>query len=360
MLKQFVVPVAYCIVTFTMIFVLFDLFDDLPKFREAQTPFGLICTYYGYMILTGLDYLLPASLLLGSLYALWQMARHHEVMAMRSSGLSLTRIMLPLLGAGFLLSLSMFAIKENISAHAAQWVAEFKERQRSDMPSFKIHRNVAFFNSIDRRDWVVGTFDEEYPYRFENVRILEERPDRTRMREWQVLRAEYLDGQWWFYGAQYRLFDEADQPVGGWIPPEQDINHIEQAPFTKESAKDFIISVRPWEYLSTREMLHYLQSHPRLSEKAREKYRYDVHARLAAPWACLVVILLGIPAGVNSGRRDALSGILTTLGLFFGFYALGQLGMVIGRSSTFPAWSGAWLTNIVFMSAGIYMLWKLR
>ncbi len=360
MLRQFIVPVTYCIVTFTMIFVLFDLFDDLPKFREAQVPASTIALYYGCMIMIGLDYLLPASLLLGSLYALWQMARHHEVMAMRSSGLSLSRIMLPLLAVGLALSVIMLIVKETAYPQASQWITDFKETRRHEGPVYKIHRHVAHFNSIDRRNWVVGTFDEESPHRLNDVSILEERPDRTRKREWQVLRAEYLDNQWWFYGARQRVFDGTDQPVGGWNPETQDIANVFQAPFTRESPDDFLIAVRQWEFLSIREMLHYLKNHPDLSKTAATRRRYDIHARFAAPWACLVVIMLGIPAGVSSGRRDALTGIITTLGLFFGFYALGQLGMIIGRSGSVPPWTGAWLTNLVFMAGGTTMLWKLR
>ena len=67
-LRQFFVPLAYCLLTFCMLFVIFDLFEHLSDFIDAKTPFLQILRYYFYYFPSMLVYILPISLLLGLLY----------------------------------------------------------------------------------------------------------------------------------------------------------------------------------------------------------------------------------------------------------------------------------------------------
>ncbi len=100
-LRSLFVPTAYCLLTFCMLFVLFDLFDHLSDFIDAQTPFLQIVRYYFYILPAMLVFIVPISLLLGLLYGLWQLSKNNELTAMRASGVSLMRLTIPIMLAGW-------------------------------------------------------------------------------------------------------------------------------------------------------------------------------------------------------------------------------------------------------------------
>ena len=86
LLREYLVPVAYCLSAFGMVFVIYDLFDHLARFMDAKTPWTSSGLYYLCMLAQSIEFLVPASLLLATLYTLWHLARNNEITAMRACG----------------------------------------------------------------------------------------------------------------------------------------------------------------------------------------------------------------------------------------------------------------------------------
>jgi hypothetical protein len=74
----------------------------------------------------------------------------------------------------------------------------------------------------------------------------------------------------------------------------------------------------------------------------------DFHYRLAAPWLCIIVILLGVPFGMHTGRRGMGMGILLALLTFFGYYILMGLCLAYGKRGLIPPAVAGWLPGAVF------------
>jgi lipopolysaccharide export LptBFGC system permease protein LptF len=107
-------------------------------------------------------------------------------------------------------------------------------------------------------------------------------------------------------------------------------------------------------------MVRYLKEHKGSSGKDIAQRKVELHRRLAMPWACLIVTLFGIPAGSKSARQNALSGVFLAVGFFLAFYFLNQVGAFLGIKEVISAWLGAWLSNIVFMIVGIWLMVRIR
>ena len=110
LLRTFMVPLVYCLVGFSMIFVIFDLFDHFSDFMEAKTSLLDILKYYLFILPSILSYIVPISLLLSVLYALSTLTRSNELTAMRASGVSLYRLMLPFMTMGLLFALAVLTV----------------------------------------------------------------------------------------------------------------------------------------------------------------------------------------------------------------------------------------------------------
>jgi len=87
---------------------------------------------------------------------------------------------------------------------------------------------------------------------------------------------------------------------------------------------------------------------------------YDIWSQIAAPFACLIITLFAIPAGIASGRQSVFKGILGALGLYFAFYGFTIGMMVVAKNGWFPAIPAALLPDALFLFFGIRAFLKQR
>ena len=358
LLREYMIPVVYCLLTFSMIFVIYDLFDNLSNFLTAETPWTLTVLYYLCLLAPNLEFLIPAALLLATLYTLWQLTRNNELMAFRASGVSLTRMMTPFLIVGLGFSLLSAVLKETVTPRAARWASDFRH---NDLTSVKtmIQSDQHYYNSIGWRQWHIGHFDLKDPSHLSRVTVDQEGEDG--IPDWTIAakRAEWLDGEWWFFEVFYQEYNDQGYPIGAGGKLQGSRLGRAYTDFD-ERPEDFRDEVLRWELLSTAEMLRFLRTRPNLSDEEESRKWFDIHHRLAMPWACFIVTLFGIPAGARQGRQSAITGIFIAVGFFFAFYALTQVGVLLGKGLLVWPWLGAWLSNIVFLAVGLQMVKDMR
>jgi lipopolysaccharide export system permease protein len=239
-------------------------------------------------------------------------------------------------------------------------MSEIQSNKYRALPERKLVEGLAYYNSTARRQWNVGEMDLYHPGTLRTVRVREDRADGTREREVFSPKAEYLDGRWWFRSPQVQIYDTADNPVGKLRPVKPDPGEIMEMSYRGETPSDMAASVKAPEHLTTREMRHYLTVRRGISREESARWRVDIHVRRALPWTCLIVALFVIPTGARTGRQNALMGIFAAVGLLLGFYALMQVGVVLGKQQVVAPWMGAWLSNVVFAVVGIVMMVRSR
>ncbi len=357
LLREYLAVLAYCLVAFVSIVVIFDLFEHLTVFLDRRPSWREIAVYYGYVVAPSFEYMAPTSLLLGTLYTLWQFTRHNEITAMRAGGIGLWRIVTPFLCVGLAFSILTAVVKETVTPRASRWIAEFLEGP-DDMSS--VMKDLAHYNTLGRRLWLIGGIDLDRPEQLKTVKVTQERPDGTRQSEIQAGRAEWLDGQWWLFSPVERRYNEADDPMGPAAPLGPTIDSAVQLDFFDERPSDFADEVIDWDFLSSRAIWRYLKRHPNISPQDKAHRELLLHQRMAMPWACLVITLMAIPAGLRGGRRGVLGGVILTVALFFAFYACMQVGRYLAMRQTISPWLGAWLSNIVFTLSGGMLAIRIR
>ena len=112
--------------------------------------------------------------------------------------------------------------------------------------------------------------------------------------------------------------------------------------------------------LTVVEIQNYRRLHPNIPASLRAWLDTQFHARLAAPWTCVVVVLIAIPFGIPAGRRNVFYGVAGSLALAFCFFVLQQVGFVLGQSGRLSAGLAAWLPNVVFGLTGCVLIARVR
>jgi LPS export ABC transporter permease LptG len=356
-LREYLQPFLYCFVTFYGLYVLSTLFGTLSKMTQAHTPLTLAAHYFFAYMSPYVVWLFPASLMLAALYTMWNFCHHSEIIAMRANGLSYATVVMPIMAVAVAISL-LCALNQEFYAPGGREFA-----RRVEAANFhKIHadiRPVPFHNYTAHRVWQISRINFENPRVLEGVCITTEDATGRKIQEISCKRAEFLDGVWWLYYPQYHAFDASGNRVDP--PPSPLLNlSLRAMPQFDEKPVDFVTEVKDWEYLSLREMVAYMHAHPRMAHKDRLSRLCDIHNRIAMPWACIVITLFAIPAGVATGRQSVFKGILLAIGLFFGFYAAVGGCTLLAKFEWLPPWLGAWLPNLAFLGAGITLFARLR
>ncbi len=353
LLKSLLFPLIYCLLGFSLLFIISDLFDNFSDFLESGIRPLEILYYYTQVLPPVTVLILPACLLLAMLYSLSHLTRHSEITAMRSGGVSIYRIVMPFIGVGVLASLFTFLINEKIAPNAAWRAEKFMEYQKSG------RNNEIFFTrtmALKNRNhvWMVQKLDTRDGSMF-NVELIEQRPDGSDMVKYMTEKVLWLDGRWWFMNITAQAYKENGDLSG---PPEiilqREMRDLWETPQT------FMAEIKDPQYLSASEMRHYLHSKRDLSSNTRARLKVDYYSRLAAPFTCLIVTLIGVPIGAHTGRRGALAGIMATMVLFFGFYILQLTAQSLGKQEIIAAWLGGWLPILVFGAASPLFIHRMR
>lgn len=362
--RELLAPLAYCLGGFLIFWISFDAFTRLSDFQDDKLHLFDILKYYFAMTPEFIVTVLPIALLLALLYALTNHARHNEITAMRAAGVSLWRVCLPYLIVGLLASIALFVLNEFVVPHNTDWGNRILSRHVQKAGSLQAQNHFTdFVNAREHRLW---HFTE---YRVKTTEMLNPivswtLPDGS-IRQLKADRAIRTNGVWTFFGA--KVFEQAN--AGAPLLPAFQANILPMPEFD-ETPKDILSEIKISEYQGLRasrrpdiplaDIVAYLRLHPDLPRADSSWLLTKLYGRLAAPWTCLVVVLIAIPFGAASGRRNLFFGVAGSIFICFTFFVLQQVGLALGLGGRLPPWLAAWLPNLLFGTAGLWMTARVR
>ena len=368
LLRELLIPLGYCLCGFLLFWITADMFVKLGEFQRKGLVASDIAAYYVFVLPDFLVLVLPIALLLALLYALTNHARHQEITAIRAAGVSLWRLSLPYFGVGLLGSLALFTANEF-------WVPTSDDRANAILKRHSAadprasgpneYRDLFFESTRDGHRWHAGLY---YPKTGE-MRSVDVYPaERGSSQAWdlQADQARPVNGVWTFYNA--RVYKEAADTNMPPVPTLQ--TNVLAVPEFKETPEEINSEIKIRDSMSLRaakkadvpikDLLNYMRLHPRLSRSDRAWLETKLAGRLAAPWTCLVVVLIAIPFGAAGGRRNVFVGVATSIVLCFSYFVLQQLGLALGTSGRVSPWLAAWFPNLFFGLAGLVMTARIR
>ena len=358
-LREFLVPLFYCMTGFLSIYVLFDLFASFSHLMKSEMSFFEVVAYFCGYLAPYIHYIVPAALMLATLYTMWCFCRHSEIIAMRASGVSFIAIVKPLLAVSVVMACGVAWVSEVYVPEHAHWAATMK-RNLFDKKSIVRADNVVFMNAQAGRMWNIDKIVESDASSLEKVRITVDRPGGGgRLMAISADTARYLDGEWWLSGINIQHYDASGQEIAS-PSPDADRLTMRCFPEFSETPQDFLTQNRPWRFNSIADRFRYIRTHPEITEAARKECVYDAWAQIMAPLACIIITLFAIPAGIASGRQSVFRGILGALVMYFSFYGLTIACMVVAKNGWCPPIFGAILPAVVFFGLGVWSFLRQR
>ena len=364
LLRELFIPLGFCLGGFLVCWVAFDLINQLDDFRKAGLGVSGVAQYYFYRLPELLLIIVPVALLLALLYALTNHARHHELTAIMGAGISLWRLSVPYFGTGFFLSLVLCALSEGPAGTSSDTADRLLRRRAGETEDQFWHPNLNFRNERDDRTWSGEAF---------HLLTGELRSPHVDygladgMRRWvYAASAHWEGGQWTFTDARVYEYDYRTNnlPTPILLTNTLVVAELTETPDLirseiKISGLNRLRAARKVE-LTVAEILDYRRLHPVINPRDRALLDTQLHSRLAAPWTCLVVVLIALPFGAPSGRRNVFVGVAGSIVICFVYFILSKLTLALGTGGLLPPWVAAWLPNVAFGGAGIWLTARVR
>jgi lipopolysaccharide export system permease protein len=327
-------------------------FEHLGETLAGGKPLGLLARHVGFKLPGFLAYLLPAAVLAAALLALGFLARTNEATAMKASGISAYRSVLPVLVLAVAASLLAFAVQERI-VPAAEARAEAAWSAINGLPS----RTYGYVN----RHWVLGrSGDRVYHYDYLD-------PGSGAIGRLSVFDIEA--GRWVlarrFYGERAVLEDGAISFHDGWS---RDFAATAGPSFVRsasgcipaaEGKAAFLEPSREPAQMTLAELGRYAAEVRRLGFPAG-RLRAEWAQKSAMPFVSLVMALLAVPFGFRMGRKGTLVGIGLSVAVAMAYWGTFAVFRSLGLTGTLTPFLGAWGANLIFGLAGLIGMLKIR
>jgi lipopolysaccharide export system permease protein len=348
--RNFLQVYLYCIAGFISIWLIFDVSDNISTFIEEHIGLRVVARYYATQVPQIFIILLPVSLLLALLFTLGRMSRANEIVSMLTAGISLPRVLLPLIGIGLLTVGVSMALNYSLAPHA-ELARKALLSQARGRPEASIEGQI-FRNRTDSRTWFIQNF-RLGGNAFNNVQVLQQDANDNIVTSYVATRAFYRPETktWDLQNAKVVHYDHAGNIVDEQIYPSLKVEHWSETPFRLGSA-----NVRA-EFLSLPELREYLHFNSDFPATLLAPFRTHLQYRLALPWTCLVVVCIAAPLGIGYSRRGVLSSVAAAVVLVFSMNFLVQLFLALGEGDRVAPWVAAWTPNLLFTAIGLYLFY---
>ena len=320
------------------IILVVDVIEKIDVFLDNHATLGLIGAYYAFRTPEVLVRSLPVALLLATFLALGQLNKFGELTAMRASGLSLLRILLPVFGVAAVCALATLALSEVIVPAANQ-----RRDRIYDEEIQHVHREVV----TERSDVTyLGQGGRIFYMRLYLIRerrmhevTLQEFRRGELMRRIDAAEASWEDGRWVFSSGVLRTFENG---------------HEVARPFTRlavtgiaEDPDDFAKQdLQPGE-MNYFELAAYV-ARLRSSGARVANYLVDLHLKLAFPLINLIVVVIGASLATRLRMQSAALGFGFSAAISFLYYLLMRASQALGYNGVLSPYVAAWLGDATF------------
>jgi lipopolysaccharide export system permease protein len=350
-IRNFLQVYLYCIAGFLSIWLIFDVSDNISTFIDEHFGFMLTVRYYATQIPEVLVvYVLPVALMLALLFSLGRMSRVNEIVSMLTAGISVRRVLAPLIGLGLFTAVGSLILNFSLAPHAELAKKNFIATARSHQNSVQ---GQIFRNRTDLRTWFIQSFRPGHDL-FNDVQILQQDTHNNIVINYLAARATHdsTTKSWQLEEAKVVHYDEHGNITDEKFYPSLKIDHWSETPFRLGSA-----NARP-EFLSVPELREYLNFNSDFPATLLAPFRTHLQYRIAWPLGCLVVVFLAGPLGIGFSRRGVLGSVAAAIMfVFLQEYLFTHLFLALGEGDRISPIVAGWTPNVVFAVVGGYLLY---
>ncbi len=344
------------LVSLTILFIIFTFFELIGDILRYRTPLVVVGDYLINLIPFILDSILPLCSLVAVLITFGTLNRNSELTAMKATGISLYRIVAPMLVVATLLSALLFFFDETYlpAANRRQEVAPLRDQRqaRPDLPPSRPQVDLRPDRPATTSPPASSTTSSSTPTKTSSPTS----PSSSSSPEPSTSPAASSPNP----PAGTTSSTTGSSKTAGSAP--STANPSRYQPFTvatfpeiHEQPSYFKKEDRQSEQMSYTELASYIRD---LKQSGFDtmRLRVQLNRKLAYPLMTLVLAILAIPFALFAGKRSTVAGIGTAIGVAICYWVIAGIFENLGDVNSLPAVLAAWSPDLLFAIAGTYLL----
>ncbi len=352
-LRDFFLYLILIVSSFLMllqVFTLFELLGDILRNRISPLVVGEYLANVAPFFLYNITHL---SILLAVLITLGLMQRSNEITAIKATGISIYRIIVPILAVATMLAGGLFFFDQFYLPRA---------NKRQDALRNLIKGKPAQTYLNPDRKWIFGQHSTIFYYQlfdsdrnqFGNLSVFQFNPS-----TFQLTGRIYADQAHWEERLQRWVCTQGwERTVSG--SAISDFRTFDVATFASISEPPgyFKKEVRQSSEMNYEELRRYIRD---LQQSGFDvvRLRVQLQEKLAFPFNTLIMAVLAIPFALAAGKRGAVAGVAAAVGIGVLYMTITRLSESMGNVSQLPPVMAAWAPHLIFGLAGGYLILKV-
>ena len=331
------------------VYLVIDFFEKVRRFLRYDADWLDVLTYFLLKVPAISFQIAPLAILMATLLTFGLLSRGHEITAMRSCGISLLRVTSPFI---------VFAT--GISLVLLLWAANKSEEIRTTRiekkPPAAAVRLSQPWTRVGADSLMHVTSVSVGGELLAGVRLFQFDRDFRLISMTEATEARFNGSTWTLHEGLQRQFS-SNGTVSTTIFDRQ-ASELTLIPddFTTWLAGDS-------ESMTFHDIRAYSRRRLQQGGSQAARLKTDYYGRVAFPFVTVVMVLVGIALSLRrSGTRGGgmAMGIGQALAVGFCFWTMHSIAIALGRGGALTPLIAAWMGNILFLSFGLYLMFKVR
>lgn len=348
-LREFLKILGLVLTSTAALFIIFDYTDLSGDIRANHISLQTVLDYYRFGLFGILNYTLPISVLVATLVTFGIFSKNNEVTAFKSSGMSLYRAALPIVGISIAICALAYLQLDYVLPYSNQRVEELRNKIKGKHASSSSapHQQKLWFLGKGRYLINFLAYDRDEK-ELSQVQVFELHPTKFRLtRRIYAERARWDGVGWEFSKGWMRSFADDDTSTYALITRPLRL-------YYSERPEDFATEARAPDQMTFAQLRRYIET-IRKSGYAAEELSVKLYSKTSWPFISLVMALIALPFAFRIGKRGALYGVGVGLVLGIVYWMVYAVFTKFGEVGNLPAMLSAWSANILFAIAAVYL-----
>jgi lipopolysaccharide export system permease protein len=331
----------------TGIYLAVDFFEKIDNFMEVGLPLSTSLIFFIHKIPFIIEQIAPVCLLLAILIVFGLMNKHNEIIALKSCGISVYYLLMPLIATGALFSFFLFFLSEEI---VPVTMAKANMIWRTEV------RKGNAVLSKEKNIWIKGkgSITHIVYYNFDKKQIFGMTrnffdQDFKLIKRIDAEKAVFKKGKW----VSESILEQYPDKKNDKLIVKYHDKKTECLDFTPHDLKRV---VKKSEEMNFREISAYIK---KVEDQGYEatRYKVDLYGKTAFPLVCIIMALVGTGIALRVDIKHSLpASIAYGIGIAFLYWIFYSFCMSLGYGEMLPPVFAAWTGNLVFLCFGVFTL----
>jgi LPS export ABC transporter permease LptG/LPS export ABC transporter permease LptF len=353
-IREFLGMFVLVLSSFVMLMLVFTFFELVGDIVRNHIPLSTVGNYLFNLTPSMLYAITPLAVLIAVLVTFGVLNRNSEIVAMKATGISLYRLVVPVVSISAILAVGLFFFDD-------LYLPQANRRQEALRSTIKGRPPQTFLHPEQK--WIFGQPHAGEPGRifyyqffdadaneFANLSIFEFDPSTFALSRRISATRVFWDparSSWRFVNGWERDIDGNNTRYGDFRNTTFAEIHEDPGYFKKENLQS--------QEMNFRQLDRYIKD-LRQSGFDTMRLRVALWHKLAYPLIAIVMAVLAIPFALSMGRRGSLSGIAVAIAVALTYWVVDGLFGAMGNVNYLPAALAAWSPDILFGLTGGYLL----